>query len=233
MVVIPHGGPHGVRDNWGFNSEVQLLASEGFAVLQVNYRGSGGYGLKFQEAGYRHWGDRMMEDIIDATRYAVKKGHADPGRICIYGGSFGGYSALQAPIVAPDLFRCAVGYAGVYDLTIMSSEGDIGQSRMGRGFLTRVLGEDEDALKKFSPSWNVDKLRAKVFLIHGKKDQRAPFEHAERLRKALQDRGIEPEWLVEGREGHGFYDEDARERMYVKMLQFLRDNTAPATASAR
>jgi dipeptidyl aminopeptidase/acylaminoacyl peptidase len=225
LVVLPHGGPHGVRDRWQYDSEVQLLASEGFAVLQVNFRGSGGYGLKYQEAGYRHWGDRMIEDIADATRFVVRKGYADPKRICIYGASFGAYAALQSTIVAPDLFRCAVGYAGVYDLTLMEKEGDIPETRNGRGFLHTVLGTDEGALKAKSPVYNADKIKAKVLLIHGKRDRRAPIEHAERMKDALETTGAKPEWLVESREGHGFYDEDARERMYTRLVTFLHENT--------
>jgi dipeptidyl aminopeptidase/acylaminoacyl peptidase len=225
LIVLPHGGPHGVRDRWGFNPEVQLLASEGFAVLQVNYRGSGGYGLKYQEAGYRHWGDRMIEDIADATRYAVRKGYADPKRICIYGASFGAYAALQSTIVAPDLFRCAVGYAGVYDLALMEKLGDIPESQLGRGYLKTVLGTDETALKAESPVYNAGKIKAKVLLIHGKKDRRAPFEHAERMKDALEAVGAKPEWLVESKESHGFYDEEARQRMYARLVSFLHENT--------
>ena len=225
MVVLPHGGPHGPRDHWGYNAEVQLLASHGFAVLQVNYRGSGGYGLKYQEAGYLHWGDRIIEDITDATRYAVRKGYADPRRICIYGASFGGYAALQSAIVAPDLFRCAVGYSGIYDLTLMEKEGDIPETRLGRGFLRTVLGTDEAALKAQSPVYNAGKLKAKVLLIHGKADRRAPIEHAERMKEALEAAGAKPGWLVESREAHGFFDEEARERMYTRLVAFLHENT--------
>ena len=146
MVVLPHGGPHFVRDRWGFDSEVQMLAHEGFAVLQVNYRGSGGYGLAYQEAGYRKWGSRMVEDIIDATRFAVRKGFADPKRICVYGASFGGYAAMQSAILAPDLFRCAVGYAGIYDLGLLAKTGDISWGRLGRGYVRTAVGEDDRAL---------------------------------------------------------------------------------------
>jgi dipeptidyl aminopeptidase/acylaminoacyl peptidase len=204
---------------------VQLLASEGFAVLEVNYRGSGGYGEKYQEAGYLHWGDRIQQDIIDATRYSLAKGYADPKRVCSYGGSFGAFSALQSAILAPDLFRCAVGYAGVYDLTIMMSSGDISESRLGKGFVKTVLGTDEEALKRMSPAYNADKLKAKVFLIHGKQDKRAPIEHAERMKEALEKAGAKPAWLVESKEGHGFYDEAARERMYTQLVAFLHENT--------
>ena len=235
LVVLPHGGPHFVRDTWVYDREVQLLASEGFAVLQVNYRGSGGYGSAYEEAGYRHWGDRIVQDIVDATRYALNKRYADPNRVCIYGGSFGGYAAMQSAIVAPELFRCAVGVAGIYDLGLMAREGDIPGTPLGRGYLRTVLGEDAEALSDASPARNADKLRARVLLIHGKKDRRAPFEHAERLKSALEERGRPPEWLVEPKEGHGFYDEEARERMYSRLVQFLRENTkaaAPSSASS-
>jgi dienelactone hydrolase len=224
LVVLPHGGPHFGRDYWGYNPEVQLLASEGFAVLQINFRGSGGYGEKFQEAGYTHWGDRMIEDIVDATRYAIGKGYADPHRICSYGASFGAFAALQSAILAPDLFRCAVGYSGIYDLTLMASSGDIPETRSGKGFVKTAVGTDEAALKRQSPVYNADKLKAKVLLIHGKQDRRAPIEHAERMKEALEKVGAEPGWLVESKEGHGFYDEGARERMYTRLVAFLHEN---------
>jgi dipeptidyl aminopeptidase/acylaminoacyl peptidase len=229
LVVLPHGGPHFVRDYWAFVPEVQLLASEGFAVLQVNYRGSGGYGEGYQQAGYGHWGDRIVEDIIDATQYTVKKGHADPKRICIYGASFGAYAAMQGAILAPELFRCAIGFAGVYDLTRMDWSGDIASSWLGRDYVHAMLRSNGEALKRASPAYNADKLRARVLLIHGKKDQRAPIEHAEHLKDALEEKGRAPEWMVESKEGHGFYDEDARERMYTRLLRFLRENTAPVS----
>jgi dipeptidyl aminopeptidase/acylaminoacyl peptidase len=232
MVVLPHGGPHFVRDHWGFDPEVQMLAHEGFAVLQVNYRGSGGYGLAYQEAGYRKWGSRMVEDIIDATRFAVRKGFADPKRICVYGASFGGYAAMQSAILAPDLFRCAVGYAGIYDLGLLAKAGDISWGSIGRGYVRTAVGDDDRALADVSPVRHVDKLAARVFLIHGKEDERAPIEHAERLRDALTARGRPPEWLVESKEGHGFFDEGARERMYARMIRFLKENT-PAPALSR
>jgi dienelactone hydrolase len=227
LVVLPHGGPHGIRDSWGFDAEAQMLASEGFAVLQVNYRGSGGYGRKYEEAGYRHWGDRVIQDIVDATRFAIRKGFADPKRVCIYGASFGGYAALQAAIVAPDLFRCAAGYAGVYDLSLMNNLGDIAESVRGRAYVKKALGENADDERSASPVYNASKITAKVFLIHGKKDWRAPFEHAERMRDALTAIGRPPQWLVESDEGHGFYDEDARQRMYTQLVAFLKENTQP------
>jgi dipeptidyl aminopeptidase/acylaminoacyl peptidase len=225
LVVNPHGGPHWVRDEWGFNPEVQLLASQGFAVLQVNFRGSGGYGDEYQEQGYRHWGDRMMQDVVDATRWAVKKGKADPGRICLYGASFGGYTALQAPLVAPDLFRCTVGFVGVYDLTLMARRGDISWSPFGRGFVKTAVGDDEATLKAQSPLYAAERLTLPILLIHGKRDNRVPIEHAEKLRDALTKLGRPPGWLVETQEGHGFYDEGRREKMYRRLVDFLKEHT--------
>ena len=113
MVVLPHGGPHGIRDYWLWDQAGQLLASRGYVVLQVNYRGSGGYGYSFEDAGYGNWGTKIQDDITDAARWAIAQGIADPKRICIYGGSFGGYAALMSATSEPDLYRCAIGLAGV------------------------------------------------------------------------------------------------------------------------
>jgi dipeptidyl aminopeptidase/acylaminoacyl peptidase len=110
LIIIPHGGPHGIRDEWGWDREAQFFAYHGYAVLQLNYRGSGGYGKKFQDLGYRHWGTTMQDDLADAVRWTEKQGIVDPRRVCIYGASYGGYAALENPIRYPDLYQCAVGY---------------------------------------------------------------------------------------------------------------------------
>src|SRR5207342_1505439 len=115
-------GPIGVSDSWGFDSEPQLLAAHGYAVLQVNYRGSGGYGRKFREAGMRQWGAAIQDDITDATHWAVNQGYADPNRVCIYGASYGAYAALMGAAREPSLYRCAAGYVGVYNLVLMHSQ---------------------------------------------------------------------------------------------------------------
>jgi len=232
LVVLPHGGPFGVRDRWGFDPEVQLLAGQGFAVLQVNFRGSSGYGQAYQEAGYRHYGDRIIEDVLDATRWLVRKGQVDAARICTYGGSFGGYAAVQAAILAPDLVRCAVGFAGVYDLTQRESNDDMVLSGRARGWVRATLGDDKEVLRTASPAFHADRINAPVLLIHGGKDTRVPISHAEKLRDALTARGRPPEWLEEPLEGHGFYEEAARERMYSTLLAFLKKHTATQAAPA-
>jgi dipeptidyl aminopeptidase/acylaminoacyl peptidase len=233
MVVLPHGGPHWVRDHWRYDAEAQLLAAQGFAVLQVNFRGSEGYGRAYLEAGFGHWGDRMIADLLDATRFAVRKGWADPDRICTYGASYGGYAALQAAILAPDLFRCAAGYAGVYDLERIARSEAWVESRTARGYFGTAAGADPEALRAISPVNEAARLTVPVFLAHGEEDPRAPIEGAERLKKALTALGRPPEWLVEPHEGHGFYDEGARARLYTRLLAFLRANTAPRPGPAK
>ena len=224
LIVNPHGGPHGLRDWWSFDAQNQLLASQGMAVLQVNFRGSGGYGEQFQEDGYQKWGTDVQYDIIDGTKYMIEQGFADKDRICIVGSSFGGYSALQSAIIEPDLFKCAIGFAGVYDLEMMFEEGDVQQSKSGTSYLKRVLGEDVPQLKAMSPAFNTDKLKANILLVHGGNDERAPMEQLESLEEGLKQYKHPYEKLIMDDEGHGFYNDDHRAKYYDKMLSFLEVN---------
>lgn len=224
MVVFVHGGPHGIYDTWEYDPIVQVLASRGYAVLQVNYRGSGGYGLKFQQAGYREWGGKMQDDVTDATRWAIKEGAADPERICIFGGSFGGYAALQGVVREPDLYQCTIGYVGVYDLRLMKSRGDIPQSFSGEGYLDMVLGADDNLLAQRSPINQIDRIKADVMLIVGGQDKRVPPVQGENLRNAMLKRGKAVDWLYQATEGHGFYDEGNVVEMYQRILAFLDRN---------
>jgi dipeptidyl aminopeptidase/acylaminoacyl peptidase len=233
MVVLPHGGPHGIRDDWEFNPEVQLLASRGYAVLQVNYRGSGGYGMDFQSAGYGEWGAKMQDDVTDATRWAIEQKVAPADRICIYGASYGGFAALMGVAREPDLYQCAIGYAGVYDLPLMWESGDVPDSRGGRAYLERVLGTDVAKLRAQSPIYNVQNIKAPVLLIHGKVDGRADYEHAKRMRAALEQNQKKVEWLALGGEGHGVYDEDSRREVYERILQFLDANLMKARTASQ
>lgn len=228
LIVNPHGGPHGVRDYWGFNPEVQLLASRGYAVLQLNYRGSGGYGSEFQRAGYRQWGLVMQDDLSDATRWAVEQGYADPRRLCIYGASYGGYAALEGVVREPDLYRCAVGYVGVYDLAMMYRDGDIPRSLYGKRYLEQVLGKDQNDLARRSPAANVDAIKAAVMIAAGGRDLRVPISQAKALKKALDQRKYPYEWLLKDSEGHGFYRTDNQVDLYTRMIDFFNRNTAPA-----
>lgn len=221
MIVYVHGGPHGIRDYWGYDDTVQLFASRGFHVLQVNYRGSGGYGVDYQKTGFGEWGGLMQDDVTDATRWAIQAGIADPDRICIHGASYGAYSALIGVAREPDLYRCAVGMAGIYDLTIMESRGDIGRSRAGERYLQRVLGADRETLIATSPAHQARSIRAKVMLIHGGLDDRAPPDHAHRMRDALVKAGNTPEWLFDHEQGHQFLGNETRRDLYERMIAFL------------
>ncbi len=221
LVVYVHGGPYGIRNRWEFDSNVQALASRGYAVLQVNYRGSGGYGGAFERAGYREWGGRMQDDLTDATRWAVAQGIADPQRLGILGGSYGGYAALEGAVKEPDLYRCAIGYVGVYDLKLMYSSGDIPQSEYGTKYLEKVLGTDDSVLWDRSPLAHVDRLKAKVMLVVGGADWRVSPMQGERLHDALDRAGIQHEWLYKRTEGHGFYDEGNRTELLERVVAFL------------
>jgi dipeptidyl aminopeptidase/acylaminoacyl peptidase len=221
MVVLPHGGPHFVRDTWGFDSEVQLMANRGFAVLQVNFRGSGGYGMDFETAGYREWGARMQDDITDATRWAIEQKAAIPDRICIMGWSYGGYAALMGVAREPELYRCAVGLAGVYDLELAMESGNIPQTRTGRSYLAKVLSDDPAELRARSPINHVQSIRAPVFLVHGKQDSQADYTQATRMKKALEQSSKSFEWMALGGEAHGVYDEASRREVYERVLSFL------------
>lgn len=222
LILHPHGGPHGPRDNWGFNPEVQFLANRGYAVLQVNFRGSGGYGNAFERKGYRNWGTTMIDDMTDAVDWAIGQGIADPDRICTYGASYGGYAALQSVVRNPDKYKCTIGYVGVYSLPLMFRDGDIPREESGRNYLNRVMPESLAEQQAQSPAFNADRIRIPVMLVHGGKDQRVPMSQYRALDRALAEAGNPPEvTIVEPREGHGFYDLDNNVRLYTAMEAFL------------
>lgn len=227
LVVMPHGGPHGVYDKWGYDSDVQFLASRGYAVLQVNYRGSGGRGRDFMESGYRQWGGKMQEDIADGVQWAIDNKLADPERICTYGASYGGYAAMMQVIRFPKLYKCAIGYVGVYDLQVMKREGDIKESASGRRYLNRVLGTDEAQLQVWSPAQNVDKIKVPVFIAQGSLDRRVPMEQFNALKNAFKTNGISLETMVASGEGHGFYKPENRAELYRRMEAFLDKHIGP------
>lgn len=224
LVMFIHGGPFGIRDYWGYDSNVQALATHGYAVLQVNYRGSGGYGSSFMHAGYREWGGKMQDDVTDATQWAIQQGVTMPGHVCIFGGSYGGYAALEGAMKEPDLYRCAIGYVGVYDLPLMLTRGDGSDNTTAKNFWRARLGDDDQVLSAHSPVNQVDHLKASVMIIAGGQDQRVPPVHAERMRAALDKRGVAYEWLYKSDEGHGFYDEKNNAELFQRVTQFLDRN---------
>ncbi len=221
LVVYVHGGPHGVRDYWQFHARVQHLALSGYNVLQVNYRGSGGYGDKYEMAGYRQWGNHIQQDIIAGTEWAIAQGHGKTGNVCIVGGSFGGYSVVQSSILKPELYRCGVAVVGVYDLSLMYKDGDVRKSGYGKSYLKRVIGEDPQELAKFSPSKNVAGLKTHLLIAHGKRDERAPISHAEALIAALKAANKPYEYLEFDDEAHGFYAPENQLIYLRKLEQYL------------
>lgn len=222
LVVLPHGGPFEIRDDWAYDEETQLLAANGYAVLRINYRGSGGFGRAFQRAGYRQWGLKIMDDIVDGTRWAMAEGRVDPRRACIWGTSFGGYAALMGAAQAPDLYRCAISTAGPTNLVITRKWGDTHRSAWGRHFLDEAVGDDEKTLYAQSPVSQVDRIRAPVMLVHGRHDDRVSFEHAKAMVAAMDKAGKPMETYFFGDETHGIYGDENRREYYEHVLAFLR-----------
>ncbi|MFT3807607.1 alpha/beta hydrolase family protein [Arenimonas sp.] len=221
-VVMPHGGPFGPYDSWGYDADVQFLASRGYAVLQVNFRGSGGRGERFQNSTYKQWGTGIQDDITDAVKWAVAQNLADPKRLCIFGASFGGYSALMNPIRNPGMYRCAVGYVGVYDLAEMHKSGDIDDNKQGRSYLDRAVGDDPAQLAAQSPAAQAAKLDLPILLVHGRSDRRAPMSQFNAMEAALKKANKPFESVVKSDEGHGFYDTSNRVEFYQRLEAFLQ-----------
>ncbi|WP_329749539.1 alpha/beta hydrolase family protein [Stenotrophomonas maltophilia] len=230
MVVVPHGGPIGIFDNGGFDHENQLLAAAGYAVLQINFRGSGNYGRAHSRAALKQWGRAMQDDVTDATRWAISEGIADARRICIYGASYGAYSAMMGAAREPGLYQCAAGYVGVYDLRLMFTGGDIQDRDSGMSYLREWLG-DPATLGAVSPVNLAERIRVPVFLAAGGQDKRAPIQHTERMEAALKRAGTPVESLYYKTEGHGFYTQAHRSEYYGKLLAFLSRSLGGKTAT--
>jgi dipeptidyl aminopeptidase/acylaminoacyl peptidase len=231
-IMVVHGGPFFVRDRWEYDPDVQALATHGYAVVQVNFRGSGGYGYDFEKAGWREWGGRMQDDVTDATRWAIAQGIADPQRLCIYGASYGGYAALEGAVKEPDLYKCAIGYVGVYDLPLMYWRGDTHESTSGENYLKRQMGDDMAELARRSPVNQLDALKAKVMLVVGGQDERVPPIQGISLHEALLKRKVAHVWLEKPKEMHGFYDEGNIGELYTKMLDFIGSSIGPGVTGS-
>jgi dipeptidyl aminopeptidase/acylaminoacyl peptidase len=231
LVVYPHGGPFGINDDWGFDPTVQVLASHGYAVLQVNYRGSSGFGREHQLAGYKQWGLAMQDDLTDATRWAIGEGIADSQRICIYGASYGGYAALMGVAKEPGLYKCAVGQVGVYDPAKWKSDKSLGND-YARRFFDETMNDGD--LATVSPNRLASKIKVPVFLSAGHEDDNVPVEHTEKMEAALKAAGVPVETLYFKTEGHGIYKREHKREFYGRLLTFLQKNIggrAPETVS--
>ena len=229
LVLVPHGGPMGIFDTWLFDADAQLLASRGYATLQVNFRGSGNHGRDFVVAGYRQWGKAMQDDLTDATRWAVEQGFADPKRICIYGASYGGYAAMMGAAREPDLYRCAVGNVGVYDLEQRYKQDSL-RHDVTQGILEMIMGRE--GLAAVSPNLLADRIRIPVLLAAGDVDETAPPSHTKKMRDALQRAGVSVEAKIYSGEGHGYYEPENRMDFYTRLLAFLDRHIGPKAAAA-
>jgi len=231
LVVLPHGGPHGPYDTWFFDEDAQFLASRGYAVLQVNFRGSGGRGLNFLEAGFRQWGDKVIDDLVDGTRWAIGQGKIDGERVCAYGASFGGYASMMLATREPALYKCAVGYVGVYDLKLLAKPQNDRSDTFKANAYRKYVGDDKAELERISPVSLAASIKAPVFLVHGGQDKRALVDHAHAMRAALTAAGRPPEWFLAPNEGHGFYDTANRTAFYEKLEAFLGRHIGPKAAA--
>ncbi|MEC2076192.1 S9 family peptidase [Metabacillus fastidiosus] len=222
LIVNPHGGPW-VRDGWGFNSEVQLLANRGYAVLQMDFRSSAGYGKEFLEAGNKQWGLKIQDDITDGVQWAINQGIADPDRIGIYGGSFGGYAALAGITFTPDLYKAAVDYVGVSNIfTLLDTIPPYWETM--RNMLYERVGhpeKDKELLTAVSPVFHADKIKTPLFVAQGANDPRVNKAESDQIVEALRKRGVDVEYMVKDNEGHGFANEENRIEFYNAMIKFL------------
>lgn len=221
MIVYLHGGPHGIRDHWGFDPWVQLLANRGYAVLQVNFRGSMGYGWNYMAAGFNHWGTTMQYDVIDGTKWAVKQGYADPKRICIFGASYGGYAAIRSAEIAPDLYQCTVGYDGVYDLNLLYDHLASYQNASDVLYGQNVLGRDHADRAEQSPVNHAERLTGGIFLVQGGRDEIVPPKQADELRKRLDAAGKHYQYMYKTYEVHGFGKVSDKRELAEKLLTFF------------
>ena len=221
-IVNPHGGPW-ARDGWGWNPEIQFLANRGYCVLQMNFRGSTGYGRKFWEAGFGQWGLAMQDDVTDGVQWLVDQGIADPRRIAIYGGSYGGYATLAGVAFTPDLYAAAVDYVGVSNLfTFMETIPPYWKPMLAK--MRDMVGDpvkDKDRLAATSPALHADRIRTPLFVAQGARDPRVNKAESDQMVEALRKRGVEVEYLVKDNEGHGFHNEENRYEFYEAMEKFL------------
>jgi dipeptidyl aminopeptidase/acylaminoacyl peptidase len=222
VVVNPHGGPW-VRDAWGYNAEVQLLADRGYAVFQVNYRGSTGYGRLFWEISFKQWGRKMQDDITDGVLWLISEGIADPELIAIYGGSYGGYATLAGLTFTPELFACGVDYVGVSNLfTFMNTIPPYWKPYLE--MMYEMVGnpeKDKDQMLEASPVFHMDKVKSPLFVVQGANDPRVNIDESDQIVKALRNQGVEVPYMVKYDEGHGFHNEENQFEFYKAMLGFL------------
>ncbi len=228
VIVNPHGGPW-ARDHWGYNPEVQFLANRGYAVLQMNFRGSTGYGRAFWEASFGQWGLAMQDDITDGVQWLIDQGIADPARIAIYGASYGGYATLAGITLTPDLYAAAVDYVGVSNLfTFLGTIPPYWKPMLDK--MQAMVGDpvkDKARLEATSPALLADRITTPLFIAQGAQDPRVNKAESDQVVAALRARGVEVEYMVKDNEGHGFHNDENKFEFYEAMERFLAAHLKP------
>jgi len=226
FIVHPHGGPH-ARDSYGFRREVQLYATRGYGVIQVNFRGSTGYGLKHMNAAKKQWSLGMHDDLLDGLFWANEQGYVDMDNVCISGASYGGYSAMVGITKNADIFKCAVNYVGVVNLVSIMGDKQWMFADMGRPSWNKGMGhevKDRELLERASPINYLDNIKGELFVVHGRRDRNVSYKQVLELKDALEDKGIPFEYMIRGDEAHGFYAETNNLELYTEMEKFLKRN---------
>ena len=225
VVINPHGGPW-ARDTWGYSAEVQFLCNRGYAVFQMNFRGSTGYGRKFLEASYKQWGQAMQDDITDGVNWLIQQGIADAKRVAIYGGSYGGYATLAGLCFTPELYACGIDYVGVSNLlTFMQTIPPYWRPLLE--MMYEQVGDPEkdlEMLTAYSPALQAHRIKAPLFIAQGANDPRVNKAESDQMVEALRKRGVEVEYMVKDDEGHGFHNQENRFDFYRAMERFLKEH---------
>lgn len=239
MVMLVHGGPWVRGSSWGWNAETQFLASRGYAVLEVEFRGSTGFGIAHYEAGIKQWGLAMQNDIADGARWAIAQGIADPRRVCIAGSSYGGYATLMGLVNDPDLYRCGVEWLGVTDIELMYTGTWLSSSNMSDGYLNYgmpvLIGDrvkDAAQLKATSPIQQAARIGQPLLLAYGLEDRRVPIYHGKRFYSAVKRHNKQVEWVEYSGEGHGWSLPANRIDFWQRVEKFLGKHIGPGTAAA-
>lgn len=230
LIVDIHGGPHGPYHSFGFNADWHLFNRMGYAVYAPNFRGSGGYGEGFERAGFGRWGTRMLDDVAEGAQHLAEKGLVDPERICVYGGSYGGYGSAQSLVRHNELYSCGVIIAGVFDLEKQKASTDTRLWYAGKNYMDAAIGDDEKRLKQMSPIHNLDRIHAPMLVLHGKEDERTPFKGAVEFVKAAEKAGkqIDYHWYAD--EGHGNADIENRVDEWRRIEAFLNETFSATEA---
>jgi len=232
MVMNPHGGPW-ARDGWGYNPEIQFLANRGYAVMQVNFRGSTGFGMNHLLSSKKQWGRAMQNDVSDGVKWAIEQGVADADRVCIYGGSYGGYATMAGLTYSPELYKCGINYVGETDLPLLFETAPDAWAA-GEKQMAEMIGDpktEEEFLEEWSPTNHADKIKAPVFMAYGLQDPRVNIRHAREMEDALQDNNVSYELMIKKDEGHGFRKQENQYDFYGRMESFLAENLKPGDAA--